>query len=274
MSGSAAWPPVGDIRKQLAIARADRSRRIDPISVDLRRWWKVGRRWARAQSEVWECAFQQLKIWRSGAKTALPGRGLRPTGKSAANGRCGDPGIGPGIRSPVQLWRAAIKQTGPPRRSKSMLDIGRLQTVLALICAPQRTAPADRFAPASRFSKTKRNEKERWRLEWTKIEVAVIGTGWCGGIRANACAANPLVSAVHIAENRPERLKEVADAIGAKSATADYRTLLDNKDISAVFVLRDAGNPRISRWRGISCAPESTSFSKSRSRSNSMKRMS
>ena len=69
-----------------------------------------------------------------------------------------------------------------------------------------------------------------------QIEVAVIGTGWCGGIRAHACAANPLVSAVHIAENRPERLKEVADSIGAKSATTDYRTLLDNKDISAVFV--------------------------------------
>ena len=31
-------------------------------------------------------------------------------------------------------------------------------------------------------------------------------------------------------------MKEVADSIGAKSATSDYRTLLDNKDISAVFV--------------------------------------
>src|ERR1700689_1010969 len=69
-----------------------------------------------------------------------------------------------------------------------------------------------------------------------QIEVAVIGTGWCGGIRAHACAANPLVSGVPIAENRPERLKEVADSIGAKTATSDYRILLDNKDISAVFV--------------------------------------
>jgi len=69
-----------------------------------------------------------------------------------------------------------------------------------------------------------------------QIDVAVIGTGWCGGIRAEACAAHPLVGGVHIAENRPERLKEVAASIGAKSATADYRALLDNKDISAVFV--------------------------------------
>ena len=69
-----------------------------------------------------------------------------------------------------------------------------------------------------------------------QIDVAVVGTGWCGGIRAEACAGNPLVSGIHIAENRPERLNEMAAKIGAKSATADYRALLDNKDISAVFV--------------------------------------
>ena len=69
-----------------------------------------------------------------------------------------------------------------------------------------------------------------------QIEVAIVGTGWCGGIRAEACAANPLVAGVHIAENRPERLAEVASAIGAKSATGDYHTLLENKEISAVFV--------------------------------------
>jgi predicted dehydrogenase len=69
-----------------------------------------------------------------------------------------------------------------------------------------------------------------------QIDVAVIGTGWCGGIRAEACAAHPLVGGVHIAENRPERLKEVATRVGAKSATGDYRALLDNKEVSAVFV--------------------------------------
>jgi myo-inositol 2-dehydrogenase/D-chiro-inositol 1-dehydrogenase len=67
-----------------------------------------------------------------------------------------------------------------------------------------------------------------------QIEVAVVGVGWCGGIRAEACAAHPLVSGVHVAENRPERLQEIAASIGAKSATGDYRVLLDNKAISAV----------------------------------------
>ncbi|HEX9469669.1 MAG TPA: Gfo/Idh/MocA family oxidoreductase, partial [Bradyrhizobium sp.] len=69
-----------------------------------------------------------------------------------------------------------------------------------------------------------------------QIDVAVIGAGWCGGIRAEACAAHPLVGGVHIAETSPERLKQVATAVGAKSATGDYRALLENKGISAVFV--------------------------------------
>ena len=33
-----------------------------------------------------------------------------------------------------------------------------------------------------------------------QINVGVIGTGWCGGIRANACNDNPLVNKLFIAE--------------------------------------------------------------------------
>ncbi len=69
-----------------------------------------------------------------------------------------------------------------------------------------------------------------------QIEVAVVGTGWCGGIRAEACATHPTVRALHIAEIRAERLAEVARATGARTATADYRELLTNDDIAAVFV--------------------------------------
>ena len=68
------------------------------------------------------------------------------------------------------------------------------------------------------------------------IQVAIIGTGWCGGIRAEACAAHPLVEALHIAETRAERRDEVARSTRAKSATADYRNLLDNERIAAVLV--------------------------------------
>ena len=69
-----------------------------------------------------------------------------------------------------------------------------------------------------------------------QIGVAVIGTGWCGGIRAETCAAHPLVKSLHIAEIRPERLDEMAKATGARSAVADYRELLELAEIDAVYV--------------------------------------
>jgi predicted dehydrogenase len=60
------------------------------------------------------------------------------------------------------------------------------------------------------------------------IKVGVIGTGWCGGIRAEACAASALVGELHLAEIRPERLAEVAAQTKPASATDDYRRLLDD----------------------------------------------
>ncbi|MGP0076762.1 MAG: Gfo/Idh/MocA family protein [Bryobacteraceae bacterium] len=68
------------------------------------------------------------------------------------------------------------------------------------------------------------------------INVAVIGTGWCGGIRAQTCAKNAFVGDLHIAEIRPERLQEVADLTKPASATSDYRILLNNHSIAAVFI--------------------------------------
>ncbi|MBI3938125.1 MAG: Gfo/Idh/MocA family oxidoreductase [Betaproteobacteria bacterium] len=69
-----------------------------------------------------------------------------------------------------------------------------------------------------------------------QINVGIIGTGWCGGIRAETCAAHPLVKDLHLAEIRAKRLAEVAKATGARTATADYRRLLDIKDIDAIIV--------------------------------------
>ena len=68
------------------------------------------------------------------------------------------------------------------------------------------------------------------------VNVAVIGTGWCGGIRAQTCAKNPFVGDLHIAEIKPERLQEVAELTKPVTATTDYRTLLDNRSIEAVFI--------------------------------------
>jgi len=69
-----------------------------------------------------------------------------------------------------------------------------------------------------------------------QINVGIIGTGWCGGIRADTCAANPFVNELHLAETRPERLAEVAKATGAKTATADYRDIVRNDKIDAVMI--------------------------------------
>src|SRR5712675_534447 len=99
----------------------------------------------------------------------------------------------------------------------------------------------------SRSGDNRRHSKEG---SMRQIGVAIVGTGWCGGIRAETCAAHALTKSLHIAEIRPERLAEVAKATGAKTAVSDYRELLKTGEIEAVY---------------ISAPPESTCFSKNRS---------
>ena len=69
-----------------------------------------------------------------------------------------------------------------------------------------------------------------------EINVAVIGTGWCGGIRAEACAGSPFVRQLHIAEIKEDRLKEVAAKTNPASATTDYRGLLADPFVDAVMI--------------------------------------
>ncbi len=69
-----------------------------------------------------------------------------------------------------------------------------------------------------------------------QINVGIIGTGWCGGIRAETCAMNPLVKDLHVVETRPERLAEIAKKTNAASATADYKDVIQRDDVDAVFI--------------------------------------
>ena len=105
-----------------------------------------------------------------------------------------------------------------------------------------------------------------------QIGVAVVGTGWCGGIRAETLAAHPLVKSLHLAEVRQERLEEISRKTNPKSRTANYKDLLANPEIEAVYV--PAARTRTTRWRAISSPRGSTCFSKSRSRSSLRKRTS
>jgi len=69
-----------------------------------------------------------------------------------------------------------------------------------------------------------------------QINVAVIGTGWCGGIRAVAAAGSPWVKELHIAEIKDDRLKEVAAQTRPVTATTDYHRLIENPAIDAVMI--------------------------------------
>src|SRR5712664_2927030 len=85
----------------------------------------------------------------------------------------------------------------------------------------------------SRSGDNGRDSKEE---SMKQIGVAIVGTGWCGGIRAETCAAHALTKSLHIAEIRPERLAEVTKATGAKTAVTDYRELLKMGEIEAVYI--------------------------------------
>ena len=69
-----------------------------------------------------------------------------------------------------------------------------------------------------------------------QVEVAVIGTGWCGGIRAESLAKSALVDKLHICEIRPDRLAEVRALTNPASATTDYQDIVGNPNIEVVYI--------------------------------------
>ncbi|HEX6146211.1 MAG TPA: Gfo/Idh/MocA family oxidoreductase [Acidimicrobiia bacterium] len=68
------------------------------------------------------------------------------------------------------------------------------------------------------------------------IGLGIIGTGWCGGIRAIAAANSALVGSLHLAEVDPERLAGVEARTGAVTATTDWEELISDPAISAVMI--------------------------------------
>ncbi len=68
------------------------------------------------------------------------------------------------------------------------------------------------------------------------LEVAVIGTGWCGGIRSETLSRSALVKKLHVCEIRPERLKEIATLTKTATATLDYQDIVRNPDVAAVYI--------------------------------------
>jgi predicted dehydrogenase len=68
------------------------------------------------------------------------------------------------------------------------------------------------------------------------VEAAVIGTGWCGGIRAETLSRSALVHKLHICEIRPDRLDEVKALTNPATATLDYQDIIRNPDIFVVYI--------------------------------------
>ena len=68
------------------------------------------------------------------------------------------------------------------------------------------------------------------------LEAAVIGAGWCGGIRAETLSRSALCRRLHICEIRPDRLAEVAALTRPASATLDYQDIVRNDAITAVYI--------------------------------------
>ena len=69
-----------------------------------------------------------------------------------------------------------------------------------------------------------------------QINVGVIGTGWCGGIRANACNDNPLVNKLFLAETNAKRLNELKNSLDIEGATEDWKELINNDEIDTIII--------------------------------------
>ena len=68
-----------------------------------------------------------------------------------------------------------------------------------------------------------------------RINVAVVGTGWIGDIRAVTCAKHPLVDQLYLADIDETRVRHVAEKTGAHRWTTDHRELL-GEDVDAVII--------------------------------------
>lgn len=84
-----------------------------------------------------------------------------------------------------------------------------------------------------------------------RINVAVIGAGWVGGIRANACAQSAFVDELHIAEINPDRAAEIAAETGATRVTDDWTELVDSPEIDAVIIASTPESERHPIFRAV-----------------------
>ncbi|MEY2429609.1 MAG: hypothetical protein QOJ40_2494 [Verrucomicrobiota bacterium] len=86
------------------------------------------------------------------------------------------------------------------------------------------------FAPAAEAA------EEPTKYSGPKTKVAVIGLGAWGRELINTLAVLPQAEVAAICDNYPSALKRIASSAPGAAQTEDYKTILDNKDIKAVFI--------------------------------------
>ncbi|MPZ54593.1 MAG: gfo/Idh/MocA family oxidoreductase [Acidimicrobiia bacterium] len=69
-----------------------------------------------------------------------------------------------------------------------------------------------------------------------QLNIGIIGTGWCGGIRAVTSVNSALVGPLHIAEIDPDRLEEMKTLVEPVTATTDWEQLVADPDIQAIMI--------------------------------------
>jgi len=68
------------------------------------------------------------------------------------------------------------------------------------------------------------------------VEAAVIGVGWIGGLRAETLSRTALCDKLHLCDIKPDRLAEVKALYNPASTTLDYNDIINNPNISVVYV--------------------------------------
>src|SRR3569833_2645458 len=79
------------------------------------------------------------------------------------------------------------------------------------------------------------------------VEAACIGVGWIGGLRAEALSRTALVDKLHLCDIKPDRLAEIKALSKPATATADYNDIINNPNISVVYI---STTPEASRGPG------------------------
>lgn len=70
----------------------------------------------------------------------------------------------------------------------------------------------------------------------SRIRLGVVGCGWAGRQAVLAATAVPLTTVVAIADRNASRRQSVADEFSLTHTYRDYRQLLENPEIDAVYL--------------------------------------